>query len=181
MTARSRVSPIACHSRPVLSWSHRLDRVTPGPGSTNFFHPERWISSQTTHTSTMAASLGQVARAIRAARSRALAPGRSPSRSRASRPARVVSAAMAAYLLAQPVGDDARQFGDRSGVDPPRALDRDRVFLDDPARPARQQDDPVAEPDRLADVVRDEQDGERPADPLADPVELVVQQVAGHR
>ena len=46
---------------------------------------------------------------------------------------------------------------------------------------ARQQDDAVAQADRLADVVGDEQDGEPPANPLADPVELVVEQVAGHR
>src|SRR5487761_1436253 len=181
MRARSRVSPIACHSRPVRAWSHRLERVTPGPGRTSFFQPERWISSQMIHTRPIAATFGRTVLAMRAARSRPSAPGRSSPRSSASRPARVVSAAMAAYLLAEPVGDDAGQLGDRGGVDPPRPFDGNRVLLDHPAWPARQQDDAVAQADRLADVVGDEQDGEPPANPLADPVELVVEQVAGHR
>src|ERR1700761_1480857 len=137
--------------------------------------------SQMTHTSTTAATFGQTAFEIRAARSRAPPPGVASPKSSASRPARVVSVAMAAYLLAEPVGDDASQFGDRGRIDPPRTLHWDGVFRDDPARPAGQQDDAVAEADRLADVVRDEQHGEPLADPLADPVELVVEQVAGHR
>src|ERR1700761_779183 len=136
--------------------------------------------SQMTHTSTTAATFGQTAFEIRAMRSRAPPPEVSSPKSSASSPARVVSVAMAAYLLAEPVGDDAGQFGDRGGVDPPRTLHRDGVFRDDPARPAGQQDDTVAKTNRLADVVRDEQHGEPPADPLANPVELVVEQVAGH-
>src|ERR1700722_801495 len=177
MRARSTVSPVACHSRPVFACSHRFARVTPGPGRTNFFQPVRWTSSQTTHTRATAASFGQSTAQARRARSPALVrPGAGP-RSRASSPASVVSAAMAAYLLAQPAGDLGGQLGDRGGIHPPRALDGDRVLLDDPARTAGQQDNAVAEADGLADVVRDEQDGQRPADPLAYPVELVVQQV----
>ena len=48
---------------------------------------------------------------------------------------------------------------------------------DDPARPARQQHDPVAEADRLADVVGDEEHGQARVPP--EPFELVVEQVTG--
>src|SRR5579863_8697462 len=123
MSARSTVSPVACQSSPVYACSHRLVRVTPGPGRTYFFQPVRWISSQVAHTRATAASFGQAA--AQARRSRPAAPGRAEAgaSSRASSPASVVSAAMTAYLRAEPVGDDAGQFGDRGGVDPPRPLE----------------------------------------------------------
>src|ERR1700749_1820761 len=122
--------------------------------------------SQMTPTGTPAAPFGQTAFEIRAARSRAPPPGAASPKSSASSPARVVSLAMAANLLAKPAGGHAGQSGHRGGADPPRTLHRDGVFRDDPARPAGQQDDAVAEADRLADVVRDEQHGEPLADPL---------------
>ena len=53
------------------------------------------------------------------------------------------------------------------------------VLLGDPAGPAGEQHHPVAEADRLADVVGDEQHGEPGARP--ERLELVVEQVAGHR
>src|ERR1700727_1712316 len=97
-----------------------------------------------TQTRAIAASLGQTTAQTRRARSAAPARPACGPRSRASSPASVVSVAMAAYLLAQPVGDLAGQRGDLGGVHPPRALDGDRVLLDDPARPAGQQHDAVA-------------------------------------
>ena len=54
-----------------------------------------------------------------------------------------------------------------------------RNSLGHPTGPAGQQHDPVAEAGRLADVVRHEQD--RAAGLLPDPLQLVVQDVAGHR
>ena len=57
-------------------------------------------------------------------------------------------------------------------------LDVDRVLLDDPTRPARQQHHPVAEAHRLAHVVGHEE--HREAGLAPEPLELVVQHVAGH-
>src|SRR5579863_818316 len=84
-----------------------------------------------------------------------------------------------AHLLPQPVGDAPGQFRDRRRVDPAGVLDGHRELVDHPAGAAAQYDHPVPQPDRLPHVVGDEQDGQLA--PGADPVELVVQQVPGHR
>ena len=50
---------------------------------------------------------------------------------------------------------------------------------DDPARPRRQDDDPVGDEDRLGDAVGDHHDGRRRA--LPEPQELEVEPLAGQR
>src|SRR5260370_19505992 len=152
------VVPTALQNTPVCAWSHRLLSVTPGPGMTYFFQPDRWISSQMIHTMARAASFGHTALQAFLAVCR-LSRGAGATVSSASSPISVLLA-MAAYLFPQPVGDRAGQLGDRRGVDPPRPLDGDLVLGDDPARPAAQQHHPVAEAHRLADVVRHEQHGQ---------------------
>ena len=72
----------------------------------------------------------------------------------------------------------AGELGDVAVLDPPRARDVDGELRRHPARPAGQQHDAVAEADGLADVVGHEQD--RRAGRLPDPLELVVEDVAGH-
>src|ERR1700741_5485866 len=83
-----------------------------------------------------------------------------------SRPARpiapapgLVVLAMTPHLLPQPVGDLARELARPSRVAPPLARDGHGERVDDPARPAAEHHDPVAEPDRRADVGREEQHG----------------------
>ena len=72
----------------------------------------------------------------------------------------------------------ARELGDLERVEPTRTLDVDRVLLDDPTGSARQQDHAVAEAHGLAHVVGHEDHGEPRLAPQ--PLELVVQHVAGH-
>src|SRR5262245_4380369 len=67
---------------------------------------------------------------------------------------------MTAHLRTQLVGDRAREVGDLTGVESARPLHVDGKLLDHASGPARQQDDPIAEADGLADVVGDEQHGE---------------------
>src|SRR5262245_26617274 len=102
----------------------------------------------------MARSFGQVAPQSRRARgsrrasgtSSALRPVESSVRSRAS-------TAMTTDLLLEAVGDGARLLRDLGGIEPARSLDVDRVLLDDATRPAREQDDAIAEAHRFANVV----------------------------
>src|SRR3954454_4157928 len=89
------------------------------------------------------------------------------------------STAMAADLVLEPVGDRRRQTGDVERVEPARPRDPDRVLLHDPARPARQEDHPVAQADGLAHVVGHEDHGYAGLAPH--PFELLVQYVARHR
>ena len=72
----------------------------------------------------------------------------------------------------------AARRGHLGGVHAARPLDVDGELADHPAGPARQQHDPVGEAGGLAHVVGDEHDAEVPVGPQ--PLELVVEQVAGH-
>src|SRR5262245_21001130 len=149
------------------------------------------MSSQMASTIAIASNLGhaapQILRPRPPAESRAWGISRlsSPASAAASEsvavagPLATVSAAMADHLLAQPVGDRGGQPGDLGGIDPPRPADRHRELVDDPPRAAAEHDHPVTEPYRLAHVVRDEQHREPALG--ADLVQLVVEQVAGHR
>ncbi len=67
---------------------------------------------------------------------------------------------MAADLLAQVAGDLGGQRADLGRLDAARLLDVDLPLPDDPAGPRGQQHHPLAEPHRLAHVVRDEEDGQ---------------------
>src|SRR5215467_6916189 len=134
-----------------------------------FFQPLRWMSSQMPITIATASSLGHTPAQILLARSPAESLAcrssrlSSPASAAVSVPSAVASPAgpgllpMADHLLAQPVGDRGGQPGDLCRVDPPRAADRDGELVDDPARAAAEHDHPVAQPDRLPHVVRDEQ------------------------
>src|SRR5215469_2173809 len=191
ITARRRVVPTACHSRVVCSNDPRSEKTAAGPGRMSFFQPLRWMSSQMPMTIAIASSLGhtaaQIFRARSPAESLACRSSRlsSPASAAVSVSAVVASPAgpgllpMADHLLAQAVGDRGGQAGDLWRVDPARAADRHTELVDDPSRAAAQHDHPVAQPDRLPHVVRDEQHGE--ATLGTDLVELVVQQVPGHR
>src|SRR5215831_4996480 len=191
ITARRKVVPMACQSSRWCICCHRSDKTAAGPGRMALFQPLRWMSSQMASTIAIASSLGhtapQILRLAPPTESRAWGISRrsSPASAAASESAAVagplapVSAAMADHLLAQAVGDRSGQPGDLGRVDPPRPADRDRELVDDPSRAAAEHDDPVAEPDRLPHVVRDEQHSEPALG--ADPVKLVVEQVAGHR
>src|ERR1700729_534600 len=133
--------------------------------------------------STKASSLGQAAPQTLAAMCRlACCGGASSSWSRPARAAAGscgVSMAMADDLLTQPVLDlDGEPHGVR-GVHPARALEVHPEFADHLAGPAAQQDHPVAQADRLAHLVGDEQDAELAAPP--DALQDLVQQVPGHR
>src|SRR5262249_3065171 len=164
ITARRKVVPMACQSSRWCICRHRSEKTAAGPGRMSFFQPLRWMSSQMTSTIAIASSLGHTAPQILRppAESRACGISRrsSPASAAASESAAVagplapVSAAMADHLLAQAVGDRGGQAGHLRRVDPPRAADRDRELVDDPARAAAEHDDPVTEPDRLAHVVR---------------------------
>src|SRR5215467_1645685 len=183
ITARRIVMSMACQSWACCIWSHRLTKTVAGPGSTNCFQPVRWTSSHTPMTRPIASSLGQTtAQMLRALQGCLPVVGSSrlsrPVRAAASGSAaaagisgvmlRLLSLAMTPHLLAQPVGDRAGKLGHLRGVDPARAGNRHSELIDDPAGPAGQQHHPVAEPDRLAHVVRDEQHGQAPVH--ADPV-----------
>src|SRR5215831_5855383 len=119
-TARWRVVSTACQNSPVRACAHRLLSVTPGPGKTSFFQPDRWISSQTTQTRARAATFGHSP--LQARLAACPAPrGAGAATSSASSPSSVLFA-MAADLLPQPVGDRPGELGDRSGIDPPRPV-----------------------------------------------------------
>ena len=66
-TARWAVVAMACQSRPVCSWSQRLDRVAPGPGKIWLFQPLTWISCHTASTMRMASATGHRPPQIRVA------------------------------------------------------------------------------------------------------------------
>src|SRR3954447_15766844 len=126
---------------------------------------------------TSAPILGHVARQIRAARvgpgSTASSSASSPARSAPTFGASVVVVAMAAHLLPESVGDLGGETGDLGGVDAARPRNVDGVLLGDPARPAREQHDPVTEADTFAHVVGHEKHGEVGRGP--ERLELVVQ------
>src|ERR1039458_2421792 len=124
--------------------------------------------------STRASSLGQAPAQTFAAMCRLACCGGASSSW--SRPARAAagscggSMAMADDLLTQPVLDLDREPHRLRGVHPPRALEVHPEFADHPAGPAAQQHDPVAQADRLAHLVGDEQDAQLapPPDALQD-------------
>src|SRR5499433_472189 len=144
ITARRIVMSIARQSWECCICSHRLANTVPGPGSTNCFHPVRWMISQMPMTRPIASNFGQVAAQILRALQGCL---RTPAVSRLSRPERAAASgsgatisaavprlpglAMPAHLLSQPVGDRAGQLGDLRRVDPPRAGNRHGELVDD--------------------------------------------------
>ena len=67
------------------------------------------------------------------------------------------TASMGERLLSELVGHGGGERADLGRVDAPGPLDRDVEAGRDPSRPGRHDDDAVAEPGRLADVVGDEQ------------------------
>src|SRR2546428_6360307 len=181
------VSAIPCHS----AFSTVI-----GPGST--YSGFRWAQTtacQPKKNSPMAVSFGQRPSQARARGPRAGAMGTS----RASRPAisasrsvrtggscvpwgRLVeppsiSSAMAAHLLAEPVGDRAGQVGHLGVVGAPWAGDGGAELVADAARAAGQPQHPVAEADGLLHVVGHEHDREPRL--LPHPLELVVEEVPG--
>src|SRR6266511_3113385 len=191
--ARTMVRRTPSQKSPVTIRSLRSEKTVAGPGSTySGFHPDSTTSSQTATTSATASSFGQALRQVRrpsvplsvaGASSRASSP---VTRSAASSggvscPACAAesSVGMTGDLRAESVGDLGGLTGHLGRVDASRALVQHFELLDHPARTAAEQDDPVAEADRLAHVVGDEQDGQVLLPP--DPFELVVQDVASHR
>src|SRR5262245_15867847 len=135
----------------------------------------------------MAATFGHVARQARTASD---ADGRadcssasSPASSDASRASprgwTSSAAAMASDLPAQLVGHARGERGDARILDAARAGELDVEVRGEPSRTAGEEHDAIAEPRRLAHVVRDEHDGEPGLAP--DVLELVVQQVARDR
>ncbi len=182
-----RGAPTAGHERR-RSRSTSSSNTVAGPGSTySGFQPLHTTSCQMNSAMRDGAPASATAPTT-AAREPAAASASAPARARRGRPAPRRAAgcgrlcesnsAMAAHLLPQPVGDRGGQLGDLGRVDAAGPVDVDRELVDHPAGPARQQHDAVAEADRLADVVGDEQHGEAALAP--DPLELVVEQVAGH-
>src|SRR4051794_31409730 len=200
VSARVRVSRTPSQKSPVVITSFRSLTTVCGPGSTySGFQPDQTTICHSNSTITTASSFGQVFRQIRlpieplsplGASSRASSPDTSLSCTVAAVPAPSVRPSsparadgylvgMTGHLRAEPVGDLGGLAGHLGGVDAPGPAVGDREVLDHPAGPAAQQHDPVAEPDRLAHVVGHEQDGELLLPP--DPLELVVQEVPGHR
>ena len=183
---------MACQSRAVVQLAATgRRRRRPARAGSSLFQPLRWTSCQMASTIAIASSLGHAAAQI--FRPRPPAESRTCGISRRSSPASAAASESAAaagpwlrcqlpwrtissrsrsvIVAASPAtsGESIRR-GRRIGH---------RELVDDPARAAAEHDHPVAEPDRLAHVVRDEQHGEPALG--ADPVQLVVQQVAGHR
>src|SRR5260370_5571481 len=123
-----------------------------------------------TRTSAMASSLGQAAaHADRAKRAASGAAGAGPD-SRRSSPviaedcpdvccpaAGSVLVAMAAHLLAQPVGNPRGEFRDLDGVDPARPPPGYRVLLALPAGPAAPHHSPLSPPHGLPHAMADAQ------------------------
>src|SRR5690349_1601051 len=193
VTARSMVTPTPPQKSPVTIRVPSSPKTVTGPGSTyTGFHCAQTTACQIRMTIAMASSLGHALRQTRPPRAALLRFGPSSSASRpVSRSAAAVSdsvrlswavgtsACMAGDLRAEPVGDLGRLAGNLGRVDAPGALMSDLEVLDDPARAAAQQHHPVAEADGLAHVVGDEEHGQLLLAP--DPLELVVQDVAGHR
>src|SRR5215212_5371999 len=181
---RRRVVPRAIQMFPERTSSQSVRNTCSGPGSTCAgFQPDHTTVCQRARKMTIAMSFGQVA-----AQSRRACGGRGmPPSSSASRPATssapavlptAASTAMSSHLLAEPRRHLRREAGHVSVLDPPRTREVDDELFGDPAGSAREEDDPVAQPGRLAHVVRDEEDGFLRG--LPDPLELVVQHVARH-
>src|SRR5580692_11354731 len=131
--------------------------------------------------STRASSLGQAAAQAFSPRCRLACCG--GAWSSWSSPARAapgscgVSTAMADDLLPQPVLDLDSQPDGVGRVHPAWPVEVDVELADDPAGTAAQQHHPVAEPDRLAHLVRDEHDAQLAPPP--DTLQHLVQQVPG--
>src|SRR6266566_5460939 len=171
VTARRAVIAIAFHSTAWFASLHSSANAARGPGSTyTGFQPDQTTTCQTATTSARASSLGQMADHIRTARLPAAPVSLAPCRT--SSPASV-SAAMAQHLRTQPFGNLRGQPGHRRRLDLAGPRDVHRVFLDHRARAAAQQHHLVAQADRLAHVVGDEEHAQ--AAILPDPLELVVQ------
>src|SRR5437764_15130060 len=143
------------------------------------------MSCQPMTATATALSFGQVAAQILAAwpgsggsmTSRLSRPEMTASRSDVSTSTSTSPVAMTAHLLTKPLEDLAAQLGHFRRLDPAGAGRVHRELGDDPAGPAAQHDDAVAEAYRLAHVVGDEQDRQAGGGPP--PLELVVEQVAG--
>src|SRR5581483_25811 len=168
---------------------HSVFSTVTGPGRT--YCGFRWAKTtacQARKNKPTAVSLGHAPSQSRARTPRAGATGTS----RASRPAISAlcssartsagvsvsrSSAMAAHLLAEPVGDQSGQRGHLGVVEAAGTGNVDAELVDDAARAAGEHQHPVTEADGLPHVVGDEDDD----DPglLPHPLELVVEQVAG--
>ena len=86
---------------------------------------------------------------------------------------------MSRHLLTEPLRHLSGEARDVRVLDPSRPRQIDDELLRDPTGAARQEHDAIAEAGRLADVVRHEQDCLLRR--LPDPLELVMEDVAGHR
>src|SRR6266540_849619 len=180
IAARCSVMPAAFIRSPKSSKS--FSKTFAGGGSTNSgFQPDYTTHCQSSKTMPTASSFGHVADHSRAPRlgrgasaiSRWSSPDSWVSRSRGS------VSAMATNFIPQRQRDRRREVGDLVRFDPSRPRNLDREHLCDPTRPARQEHDAVAQPGGLPDVVGHEQHGQATVAPES--LELVVQQVAGHR
>src|SRR6476661_9664466 len=158
-----------------------------GPGSTYCsFHPDHTTSCQMASAIAIASSLGHNDDHARAYHfglggstiSRLSRPESSDSSDRSGGILVSSLVAMTAHLLAQPVRDFAGLVRDLGRIHTPGSRDRDRELRRDASGAARQQHDAVAEPDGLADVVRDEHHGLARGAPES--FELVVEKVACH-
>src|SRR4051812_46092049 len=199
---RCRLRVTARHAVPSCTATSRVSHVCRGLGSAySGLMPDWYTTCHTASSTSRAAAVGQKARhAVRHHERR----GATTSVSSASRPASSVRrscsapplaagsasavpgraagsssvpAGMAAGLPSPPLGDLDGEVGALAVLDAPRLRDVDEPLVDDPARPRRHQHDPLAEPDRLPDVVRDEED--RHAGLPPDAGDLVVHDVAG--
>src|SRR5699024_9265765 len=169
----------------LTSWK-RVGSTRSGPGRTNSErHPDHTRTCQASSTRAAAVTLGQVAAQILPASSAALSLSVRcrGCNSRASSPctcrlSRTSDSGMAQDLLAQSIGDAGGLLGDRGRIDTPGPLSVDGELLDDSAGAAGQQHDPVAQAHGLTHVVGDEEDRQPFLPP--DPLQLVVEDVAGH-
>src|SRR6266404_955398 len=189
MAARRNVTETAATRSPAANSRHSSPNTVAGDGSSHGgFQPLRTTSSQAPRAIARATSFGHPASTIRRKRgvrrrlgisSVSRPANRVPSWSTAPASASGLSGRMPANLFAELLADRDRERGDLRRLDPSLAADHHREFGDRPTRPARQQHDALAEPDRLADVVGNEQDRQPGIAP--DPLELLVEEVAGDR
>src|SRR3954470_21546308 len=184
VTPRRNVIAIAFHRAAVRRSSHSRASTSTGLGSTNSGRQRAQTTScHTARTIRIASTFGHVAvqprRRTDSRRAAGASSASSPATSADLAGILVTLPAMAGHLLAQPRRHDTGQRGDVPVLDAPRPRDVDGELLRDAAGPRRQQHDPVTEARRLAHVVGHEQDGLTGR--LPDPLELVVEDVAGHR